>query len=119
MKAKNMSIETESQPKILDEATLKSEDQTLSEMLMEDRKSGLSPEDDAAYKELIKENRESFIAFNQAGESVSVESAGSGPAPVAEQNRTSALDDDTIDQAREAVMRQFGNIEDSWQLNNK
>lgn len=116
----NMSLTNEAEPKVLDKETLTSEGTALSEMLSADKSNGeLSPEDNAAYRELIEENREAFVALNKAGEATVVESTGEEPAPTTERPRQSALDhskDTDLEKAREAVMRQFGNIEDDWRV---
>lgn len=112
-----MTPTSEAEPKILDKDTLDSEAAALGEMLSADQASGeLSAEDNKAYKELIEENRKDFVAFNKAGEAVSVESVGAIPAPTSERARESALGDNELEQAREAVMRQFGNVEDNWRV---
>ncbi len=113
-----MTPSSEAEPKILDKETLNSESAALGSMFSQDRAQGeISPEDDAAYKELIAENRDGFIALNKAGEATPVETIGGVAAPTSERARESALTaNDDLKKAREAVMRQFGNIEDNWRV---
>lgn len=112
-----MAYTSEAAPSTATKEVLTSESEALGAMLSTDRASGeLSPEDNAAYKELIAENRDQFVALNKEGQATSVESVGQIPAPTSERSRESALsgNENELEKAREAVMRQFGNVEDNW-----